>query len=138
MKLYFSCSITGGRTDQPIYVELVRALQTAGHLVLTAHFAAASMHEDSIEEAPTVYQRDMAWLQECEAVIAEVSTPSHGVGYEIAYALLMLQRPVLCLHRTTVRVSKLIAGNTSPTIQVRSYSTAAEACEVALAYLRRL
>ena len=40
-----------------------------------------------------VYERDMAWLAECEAVVAEVTTPSLGVGYEIAEAL-HLRKPV--------------------------------------------
>ncbi len=53
-------------------------------------------------------------------MIAEVSTPSHGVGYEIAYAL-RLNKPVLYLHRRNARVSKMITGNTEPTLTVEAY-----------------
>jgi 2'-deoxynucleoside 5'-phosphate N-hydrolase len=38
-----------------------------------------------------------------------VSTPSHGVGFEVAYAI-GLGKPVLCLAREGVPVSKMIAG----------------------------
>ena len=34
-----------------------------------------------------VYARDVGWIVGCDVMIAEVSTPSHGVGYEIALAL---------------------------------------------------
>ncbi len=68
----------------------------------------------------TVYQRDTAWIQACDAMIAEVSTPSHGVGYEIAYAI-GLGKPILCLYRQGARVSKMITGNTEPLLTVEAY-----------------
>ena len=44
-----------------------------------------------------------AYIKACDALIAEISTPSHGVGYEIGYAL-NLDKPVLCLHRRGVSI----------------------------------
>mgnify|MGYP001579857310 CR=1 FL=1 len=111
MKIYFSCSITGGRTDQPIYREMVRWMQAHGHHVLTAHLADPDiMKAELVADAVTVCQRDIAWIDEADVVVAEVSTPSHGVGYEIAYAV-MTATPVLCLARDGGRVSKMITGN---------------------------
>ena len=59
-------------------------------------------------------------------LVAEVSTPSHGVGYEIGYAL-SLNKPVLCLHKKTIKVSKMITGNPNPLLQVSSYQDEDEA-----------
>src|SRR5690349_8269229 len=102
MKLYFSCSITGGRADQPIYAALVAHLQARGHTVLTAALAAPTYLTDEGEMAPAaVYSRDVAWVNAAGALIAEVTTPSHGVGYEIAWAL-RRPIPVLCLARAGV------------------------------------
>ena len=110
MDLYFSCSLTGGRQDQPAYAEVVAHLQALGHRVLTEHLAsAAATADDHGLASETVFARDTAWLRECHAVIAEVSTPSHGVGFEIAYAL-ERGKPVLCLAREGVRVSKMLTG----------------------------
>ena len=67
-----------------------------------------------------VYRRDVNWIEECQALVAEVSTPSHGVGYEIARAL-QRGKPVLCLHRAGVPVSKMITGNDSVGLEVRAY-----------------
>ncbi len=110
MDLYFSCSLTGGRRDQPVYGAMVAHLQALGHRVLTAHLAAeAAIDEDGGLPAEEVFERDTAWLRDCGAVIAEVSTPSHGVGFEVAYAL-ERGKPVLCLAREGVRISKMLTG----------------------------
>src|SRR5512136_3031404 len=121
MRVYFSCSLTGGRRDQPIYAALVAHLAARGHEVLTAHLASPEvMAEEAVVDPVAVYQRDIGWVEACDAVIAEVSTPSHGVGYEVAYAL-DRAKPVLCCYRTGARVSKMITGNNAPGIKVRAY-----------------
>jgi nucleoside 2-deoxyribosyltransferase len=82
----------------------------------------------------TVYQRDIAWVEACDVMIAEVSTPSHGVGYEIALAL-TLGKPVLCLYRQGARVSKMITGNTEPMLTVEAYASESGALGVVQRFL---
>jgi nucleoside 2-deoxyribosyltransferase len=121
VNVYFSCSLTGGRADQSVYARIVEALLAAGHDVPTAHLAEADvMDQERQVDADTIYQRDIAWIEACDAVVAEVSTPSHGVGYEIAYALAR-SKPVLCCYRAGARVSKMITGNHSPGLEVKAY-----------------
>jgi len=121
MNIYFSCAITGGRADQWVYAAIVGFLLEAGHDVPTAHLSASDvMDEEAVVEPLEVYQRDTAWVMGCDAVIAEVSTPSHGVGYEIALAL-SLEKPVLCCYRQGVAVSKMITGNTHETLELCAY-----------------
>jgi 2'-deoxynucleoside 5'-phosphate N-hydrolase len=94
MNIYFSCSITGGRQDQEVYAALVDAMQQDGHIVPTAHLSSPDvMQVEAVVDPQDVYLRDVAWVEGCDVVIAEVSTPSHGVGYEIALACL-LGKPV--------------------------------------------
>lgn len=127
MDLYFSCSLTGGRQDQPAYAALVAHLQALGHRVLTEHLASEVVAAADGGLAPeAVFERDTAWLRGCDAVIAEVSTPSHGVGFEIAYAL-ERGKPVLCLAREGVRVSKMLTGIRRPGFSFQPYGTLAEA-----------
>lgn len=45
-----------------------------------------------------ILERDMEWLSKSQVVIAEVTQPSLGVGFEIARAI-TLNKPVLCLFR---------------------------------------
>lgn len=121
MNLYFSCSLTGGRTDEHMYSIIVEHLLAAGHEVPTAPLASPGiMSEERVIDPRVVYQRDIDWIMDCDALIAEVSTPSHGVGYELAYAL-GIGKPALCCHRRGAAVSKMITGNTSPHLVVRIY-----------------
>jgi len=137
MKVYFSCSLTGGRNDEAIYGALVDHLQAAGHEVLTAHLARPEvMRAERVVDPGEVYHRDIAWIEECRVLVAEVSTPSHGVGYEIAYAL-ERGKPVLCLYRRDTRVSKMITGNDSRTLRVVAYTSADEAFALVDKFLAR-
>ncbi len=121
MNIYFSCSITGGRKDQENYQAIVSALISAGHVVPTAILADPHILDYEVAtSAVEVYQRDIDWLNECDAVVAEISTPSHGVGYEIAYAL-EKDKPVICGYQAGKRVSKMLSGNTHPRINVLAY-----------------
>ncbi len=135
MNLYFACSLTGGRKDERIYARIVGHLLELGHEVPTAHLADPSVMEEEKVVAPeVVYQRDVQWIQACDALIAEVSTPSHGVGYEIGYAL-SLDKPVLCCFRYGAPVSKMITGNDSPRLSILPYSSTPEALSGIDAYL---
>lgn len=138
MKIYFSCSLTGGRKDEETYALLVEHLLEGQHEVPTAHLAHPQvMSLERTVNPNEVFQRDIGWLQTCDAVVAEVSTPSHGVGYEIAYAL-GLDKPVLCLYAQGVAVSKMITGNTSPDLVVSSYRDHKQALEILDDFLERL
>jgi len=121
MNIYFACSITGGRRDEAIYQRIVEALLADGHEVPTAMLARSDVtSKERVVDPIEVYQRDTAWIKACDALIAEVSTPSHGVGYEIGHAL-NLEKPVLCLHRRDVDISKMISGNLHPKLQIKPY-----------------
>lgn len=121
MNIYFSCSITGGRQDQAEYSAIVNALHADGHDIPTEHLANINIVSIDNESTPAdVYARDIAWLDACDAVVAEISTPSHGVGYEIAYALLN-HKPVLCGFRSDRKASKMITGNPDPLLRVVQY-----------------
>lgn len=138
MNIYFSCSITGGRQDEGVYQTLVDCLLGDGHTVPTAVLASPDVMVEEARISPRqVYLRDEAWVRECDVVIAEVSTPSHGVGYEIALGVL-LGKPVLCLHLSGRKVSKMITGNTSPNIKVAAYLSPQEAVAVMRTFLNTL
>jgi nucleoside 2-deoxyribosyltransferase len=136
MNIYFACSITGGRDFESIYRTITAALLSDGHEVPTAHLADSSVKEFEGRVNPReVYERDTAWIRSCEALVAEVSTPSHGVGYEVAYAL-SLGKPVLCVHQEGQPISKMLSGNSHLTISVKSYRDPEEAIAVIRSFLQ--
>lgn len=126
MKIYFSGSISGGREHEAIYQHLVARLQTQGHTVLSAHVADPVAIEREKDASPReVFERDVAWVEACDVMIAEVSTPSLGVGYEYGLAV-QLGKPVLCVYRSGLRLSKMITGNPAPNLTVATYTAEAE------------
>ena len=121
MNIYFACSITGGRDFEPAYQQFTQAMLADGHEVPTAHLAESNvMALEKVIDPREVYDRDVAWIRACDALIAEVSAPSHGVGYEIGFALGQ-GKPVLCLAKDGISVSKMITGNPHPALRVKFY-----------------
>jgi 2'-deoxynucleoside 5'-phosphate N-hydrolase len=126
MNIYFACSITGGRAFETVYQEFTRTLLSDKHEVPTAHLAESNvMALEGVVDPFDVYQRDVTWIRSCDVLIAEVSVPSHGVGYEVGFALSQGKR-VLCLAQAGIRVSKMITGNPHPALQVKYYQDVTE------------
>jgi nucleoside 2-deoxyribosyltransferase len=129
MNVYFACSITGGRQFESVYQAIVRALTEDDHEVPTAHLAESSvMALEAVIDPHEVYSRDIAWIRASDALIAEASAPSHGVGYEIGFAL-GLGKPVLTLYQEGYKISKMITGNPHPKLCVRKYQNPEHAIE---------
>jgi nucleoside 2-deoxyribosyltransferase len=130
MKIYFAGAIRGGRDDAALYNELITYLQSIG-TVLTEHVGDMSLTEKG-DDGPndrSIHDRDMAWLTACDLVVAEVTLPSLGVGYEIGRACAM-NKPVLSLYRpkTGKTLSAMIAGCNE--IVTAPYSDIARAKEI--------
>jgi len=127
MNIYFACSITGGREFESVYQAIVDALVKDGHQVPTAHLAESGVGAvEAVIDPYKVYTRDVDWIRASDVLIAEVSVPSHGVGYEIGFAL-GNGKPVLALFQEGRKVSKMISGNPDANLQVKSYHNPAEA-----------
>ena len=138
MNIYFACSITGGREFETVYQEIVTALIKDKHEIPTSHLTKSEAMENEHILAPRdVYERDVNWIKNCDVLIAEVSVPSHGVGYEIGFALNM-GKPVLCLHQKERKVSKMITGNPDHALTVLTYSNVEEAISQAHFFLHNL
>jgi 2'-deoxynucleoside 5'-phosphate N-hydrolase len=127
MNIYFACSITGGREFEAVYQTIVRALVEDHHTIPTAHLAeAGALAFEAVIDPQEVYARDTTWIRDCDVLVAEVSVPSHGVGYEIAFSL-ALGKPVLALHQEGRKVSKMISGNPDLNLSVKCYKTPEDA-----------
>lgn len=117
MKIYFAGSIRGGRDDAGLYGELIQLLQSYGE-VLTEHIGdkQLSTHGEGLV-AEHIFERDVKWVHEADLVIAEVTTPSLGVGYEIGLAE-ALGKKIICFYRPQAdrKLSAMILGNVKLTV----------------------
>ena len=118
MKIYFAASIRGGRDDWASYLEIVRQLREYGE-VLTEHVGDVELSaagEDISDR--DIHDRDLGWLKSADYLVAEVTTPSLGVGYEIGKAT-EWGKPVLCLYRPGEGrlLSAMISGSNGVTLK---------------------
>jgi nucleoside 2-deoxyribosyltransferase len=126
MNIYFCGSIRGGRNLAETYELMIGMLQHYG-TVLTEHLGSDEVIEkkDRLMTDKEIHDRDMQWIVESDLLVAEVTVPSLGVGYEIGRAIEM-GKPVLCLFRTgeTYSLSAMIAGSES--VELKFYRSIEE------------
>ena len=129
-RIYFAGSIRGGRKLAGSYRELITILQSHGK-VYTEHVGndiAIDSDYENLTDAQ-IYERDMDWIRNSDLMVAEVSVPSLGVGYEIATAL-NRGIPVLCLYNKNAghALSAMISGCNET--DVKEYASARQAEEI--------
>ena len=124
MNIYFCGSIRGGRQDAALYYDMIAFLKQYGH-VLTEHVGDLSLTEQGNDgTAADIWQRDTSWLKQSDIVIAECSTPSLGVGYELAFAE-AIGKPVHVFYgKDDGRLSAMLAGD--PHFHIHYYQTRGE------------
>ncbi|MCA9375850.1 MAG: nucleoside 2-deoxyribosyltransferase [Candidatus Doudnabacteria bacterium] len=132
MKIYFAGSIAGGRSDQALYVQIVEQLADYGE-VLTEHIGNSELSTyGELGKGMTdkqIHDRDVDWLLSADAVVAEVTVTSMGVGYELGRVAERGDVPVLALYRPSAsgergKPSSMIVG--SRAIQTTDYEDLSE------------
>ena len=125
-QIYFACSIRGGRNDADTYAELIQHIKKKV-VVLSEIFAEGTLTSSGMDKpSKNIWKKDTDWVKESDGVIAEVTNPSLGVGYEIALAE-TLNKPVLALYKNdgSRKLSAMIDG--APGVQVCNYTELSEA-----------
>ena len=124
MKIYFCGSMRGGRQDAALYARLIEKLKDYG-TVLTEHVGSSALTEfggDGSNEY--IWKRDTDWLRDCDVVVAECTTTSIGVGYELAFAEALGKRVVVLYRGDPGRLSAMVAGD--PHFEIHYYQGEAE------------
>ena len=126
MNIYFCGSIRGGRDLASTYAEMIAMLGSYGR-VLTEHLGSDEVIEakDRVLSDKEIHDRDLQWIVESDLLVAEVTVPSLGVGYEIGRAIEM-GKPVLCLFKqgSEHTISAMIAG--SDKVEMKYYQSLEE------------
>ncbi len=110
-KVFLSGSIRGGRRLVETYRFMADVMIGAGVEVLSEHVARDTVFaEERNMTEKEIFLRDMGGIVQCDCLVAEVSVPSVGVGYEICHAV-DLKKPVLCVYERGAKVSAMVLGN---------------------------
>ena len=128
MRIYFSGSIRGASADRETYRIIVEHLKGYG-TVLTEHVVEANEYDESEPDDREIFKQDLEWLKSADVLVAEVTSPSLGVGYEIGKAE-EYGISVLCLYNELGgrRLSAMIDGNDY--LVVKRYKTVQEATKI--------
>jgi len=132
MRIYLACTVRGDRGGVAAGRAICDRLRLHGHEVITEHLLA-----DNVESAESqltedaVFRRDLAWLDDCDTLVAEASGSSFGVGFEVGYVLARSdrtgQRVVLLYDRARAgTLSRLLVGNVHTACTTFAYGSVDE------------
>lgn len=123
-KVYFAGSIRGGRADAQLYHDIIAMINETDQ-VLTEHVGDLDLAaKEQGKKDQLIYEKDTAWLRECDLLIAECTCPSLGIGYELAYAERYNKPCYVFYRRSQVQLSAMITGD--PYYTVIPYETKEE------------
>jgi len=132
-RVFLSGSIRGGRRLVETYRFMADVMLSAGVEVLSEHVARETVFDDEREMSEQeIFMRDVGGIQQCDCLVAEVSVPSIGVGYEICYAV-ALKKPVLCVYERDSNVSAMVLGNEG--VVAQSYGDPDELRRIVLGFV---
>jgi len=100
MKIYFAASLTGKAQYGTNYQAILSQIRELGHTLVTTNVldrTSKDVAKETAEQAGEYYKKMVSWIKQAELVVAEVSYPSTGIGYEISLAL-QEGTPVIALH----------------------------------------
>jgi nucleoside 2-deoxyribosyltransferase len=132
MRIYLACTVRGDRGTIGTARLIHDCLVALGHEVLTSHLL-----DDDVDAAESqlrdadVFSRDLSWLESADAIVAEASGSSYGVGFEVGYLLgrtTHTGQKVVILYDASRRgrISRLISGMDDPRARVLAYDSPAE------------
>jgi nucleoside 2-deoxyribosyltransferase len=134
MIIYCAGPIKGDKQFQPFYKEIIKYIISLGHTALS------ELNEKFKSAFPLndiqIFKRDIKWMESSEFIIAEVTSASTGVGFEVAYAIYHLEKPVLALCKNGEKsVSAMVSGCNSEILTFKYYSGAEDIKKIISQYL---
>jgi nucleoside 2-deoxyribosyltransferase len=105
-KIYLSVPLIANR-DARTAIEIAGVIKSAGHELISPWVIRGDPNDGLT--AAGVFERDTNAVGRCDMIIADVSTPSHGVGMEVMLAH-TLGKEVICVYRQGTRLSWMVKG----------------------------
>ena len=134
MIIYCAGPIKGDKQFQPFYIEIVKHVSSLGHTALS------EMNEKFKSKIPLsdnqIFKRNIKWMEGSNFIVAEASSASTGVGFEIAFGLYNLKKPVLALCKKGEKsFSAMVAGCDSELLTIMHYSNQDEIKKIIIQYI---
>lgn len=117
-KIYVACSLTHAPENFKLQIDHLKK-------ELKKHFEVLDFYGLTAGQPKDIYEHDVSCVKNCDLLLAEVSYPALGVGFEIATALAN-KKPVFAVANSDAHVSRLIIGIQDPLFTFFKYSTLPE------------
>lgn len=123
VKVYYAAAMLGDRSNLRDNKLIFEALRKAGFDVLTEHVVEEVLDIYRGLTPREIFERDIKLLEESDVVVADISYPSLGVGFEIAYGLLKNRKVIaICREDRLAVTSALIRGITWNNFHLLTYT----------------
>ena len=136
MNIYCAGPIKGDTRFQDYYRDIISIINSLGHIGFTElndNFKSKKKLTDK-----QIFTRDINWIKKSKVMIAEISGPSLGVGFEISFALYKVKIPVLALYNgEATNISAMIRGGNSGLLLVKEYSNDASLKKIISSFLKK-
>lgn len=134
MIIYCAGPIRGDVTHQETYKKIIAFVESLGNTVLTE--LGGKFNSTIPLTDKQTYKRDIKWIDGSKIMIAEISGPSLGVGFEIAYAIFQRKLPVLAILNSEVQnTSAMILGCDSPLLTIQQFHNEEEMKKIIKVYI---
>ncbi len=125
MKVFLSFALHGERDKLRAAMLIAETLEKLGHDVVNRKM----LDDDAIKKEGMLsmfwrYENSIKSMKDCDCVVAEVSRPSFGVGYELGYALAATKKKVFIIYDKNMEkdVSVMATGNSEPNAVKLAYT----------------
>jgi 2'-deoxynucleoside 5'-phosphate N-hydrolase len=136
MIIYCAGPIRGNDTYIESLKKIIEYIEGLGNTVLSGFSAKFSSTIPLTDKQ--IYKRDLKWIDGSKFMIAEISGPSLGVGFEISYAVFQRKLPVLAIYNSDVQqISAMILGCDSPLLTIQKYRDEEDMKKIIKAYLTK-
>ncbi len=134
-RVYCAGPIRGNREFRRNYQFIIETVHSLGASALSEIAGPQTLDLNDTQQLEKmsdedIYNRDIKWLESADCVIAELSGPSIGAGFEVSYALFVKKIPVLVLFDPRgTRLSAMIAGCRDDNLIIKEYTDNTEIIE---------
>lgn len=117
LKVYLAGSIRGLNARPDLLVKLAQELKDRGAEVLSETLFTRLLEVDEQTRRAEfthreIFERDTAWIRDCDVMVVFRTGMSEGVGYEIGCAQ-SLKKPIIILNLESIdnEISPMVSGN---------------------------
>jgi len=137
MVIYCAGPIRGDTAFRKYHIEIINYVESEGHTALSEIDGQFTSHVKLNDNQ--IFKRDIKWIESSNIMIAEISGPSLGVGFEISYALFVKKIPVLALFNNEIEnISAMITGCNSILLTIANYKNTEELKQIISTFILKV